>query len=260
MSLRTEGASNKALERPAGIRSPPPLTAGVMPPMIEAVLFDLDETLTDRGASLAKYAALFHREFAGLIGPMNLREIEATFVALDERGYRPREEVYAGIADQLPWASAPNTGAIREHWRTWFPSSAVARVGSHETLVALAAADIRLGVVTNGSVLGQSAKIAHLGIGQYFSTVVISEAAGCEKPDPRIFRYALEEIGCLAAATLFVGDHPVNDVIGSAEAGLVSVWFEGIHAWPSPHPVPERRIRALPEVLEFISPPRRDAA
>ena len=231
-----------------------------MPSRIEAVLFDLDETLTDRAASLAKYAALFHREFVGLLGAVSVGDVESTFVALDQRGYRPREEVYADIAKQLPWASAPATSGIRDHWRTWFPRLAVGRVGLHETLAALAAAGVRLGVVTNGSVLGQSEKIAHLGIGQYFSTVVISEAAHCEKPGPRIFRYALEEIGCLATATLFVGDHPVNDVVGSADAGLVPVWFEGIHAWPSPHAVPQRRIRALSEVLEFASPQPRDAA
>jgi FMN phosphatase YigB (HAD superfamily) len=33
--------------------------------MIDAVLFDLDETLTDRSVSMSRYAALFHRDFAG---------------------------------------------------------------------------------------------------------------------------------------------------------------------------------------------------
>ena len=61
-----------------------------MPLMIKAVLFDLDDTLTNRAASLSKYAALFHREFAGLLGTVTGREIEATFVALDAHGYRPR--------------------------------------------------------------------------------------------------------------------------------------------------------------------------
>jgi putative hydrolase of the HAD superfamily len=198
--------------------------------MIKAVLFDLDQTLTDRTASLSKYAALFHREFAGLLGTVTVREIESTFVVLDAHGYRPRDEVYAGILKQLAWAYAPDTSAIRDHWRTCFPQSTVARAGLQETLAALAAAGPRLGIVTNGSVLTQSAKIAQLGIGHYFATVVISEATHCEKPDPRIFRYALEEIECLAGETLFVGDHPMNDVVGSAEAGLVPVWLVGSQA------------------------------
>ena len=224
--------------------------------MIKAVLFDLDHTLTDRTASLSKYAALFHREFADLLGTVTVREIESMFGVLDARGYRPRDEVYAGIVEQLAWAHTPDTSAIRDHWRTWFPQSTVARDGLQQTLAALAAASLRLGVVTNGSVLTQSAKIAQLGIGHYFATVVISEATLCEKPDPRIFHYALEEIGCLAGETLFVGDHPINDVVGSVEAGLVPVWLEGIHVWPSTHTVPDRRIRALSEVLEFIGPRR----
>jgi putative hydrolase of the HAD superfamily len=220
--------------------------------MIDAVLFDLDETMTDRSASVAKYAALFHRAFAGFLGPMTVEQIEATFLALDNRGYRPREEVYAGIVDTLSWVRVPDKGVIGEHWRTWFPRSAVGRAGLHETLRSLAEAGIRLGVVTNGSELTQSAKITQLEVGDYFSTVIISEVVQCEKPDPRIFRRALERMRCLAGNTMFVGDHPINDVLGSARLGLVPVWFEGVHAWPQSQPNPERRIRALPEVLQFL--------
>jgi putative hydrolase of the HAD superfamily len=228
--------------------------------MIDAVLFDLDETMTDRSASLAKYAALFHREFAGVLGPIPVEQIEATFLALDNRGYRPREEVYAGIVDTLSWIRVPDTAVIGQHWRMWFPRSAIGRVGLHETLSSLAEAGIRLGVVTNGSKLSQSTKIAQLEIGHYFSTVIISEVVQCEKPDPQIFRCALEQMGCPAGNTMFVGDHPVNDVLGSATLGLVPVWFEGVHAWPQSHPNPERRIRALPEVLQFFRSPNGTAA
>jgi putative hydrolase of the HAD superfamily len=227
--------------------------------MIETVLFDLDETMTDRSASLAKYAALFHRAFAGILNPIPVAQIEATFLALDNRGYRPREEVYAGIVDTLSWVRVPDPAVIGEHWRMWCPGSAIGRVGLHETLSALTEAGIRVGVVTNGSKSSQSTKIAQLEIGQYLSTVVISEVVQCEKPDPRIFRCALEQMGCLAENTMFVGDHPINDVLGSAALGLVPVWFEGIHAWPQSHPSPERQIRALPDVLRFFRFPNASA-
>jgi FMN phosphatase YigB (HAD superfamily) len=52
---------------------------------------------------------------------------------------------------------------------------------------------------------------------------------------------------------MFVGDHPINDVLGSAAVGLVPVWLEGVHVWPKSHPSPERRIRALPDILQFFS-------
>jgi putative hydrolase of the HAD superfamily len=125
-----------------------------------------------------------------------------------------------------------------------------------ETLAAPAAANHRLGVVTKESVLTQSAKVAQLGISHYFATVVIGEAAHGKKQPPRIFQYALGEIGHLAGETLFVGEHPMNYVLGSVEAGLIPAWLEGIHVWPAPHAIPDRRIRALSEVIEFIGPQR----
>jgi putative hydrolase of the HAD superfamily len=81
---------------------------------------------------------------------------------------------------------------------------------------------------------------------------VISEAVHCEKPDARIFRLALDEIGSDPAATWFVGDHPVNDIRGSAAAGLSPVWLEGIHPWPEGHQNPGRQIQTLPELLALV--------
>ena len=85
----------------------------------------------------------------------------------------------------------PDVSRVRRHWETWFPRSVVARAGLAETLSALHAQGIRLGVVTNGEVRFQEPKITQLAIGRYLSTVVISEAVQVQKPDPRIFAHAL---------------------------------------------------------------------
>jgi putative hydrolase of the HAD superfamily len=221
--------------------------------MIDAVIFDLDETLTDRSASMARYAALFHRDFIDYLRGVSVAEIESMFLALDERGYRPRKQVYAGIVARFPWDSTPEISVVRDHWRASFPASAVGRTGLHETLGALTDWGLRLGIITNGSVMTQSAKIERLRIAKYFSSLVISEAVACEKPDLRIFRRALDEIGSDPEVTWFVGDHPVNDILGAAAAGLVPVWLEGIHPWPAGHPEPVRRIRTLQELLGLVS-------
>jgi len=102
--------------------------------MIDAVLFDLDETLTDRSASMSLYASRFHRDFAGHLGDVSVTAIESTLVALDERGYRPREDVYAGIVTGFQWESVPSISVVRDHWRALFPASAVGRTGLEETL------------------------------------------------------------------------------------------------------------------------------
>ncbi len=58
------------------------------------------------------------------------------------------------------------------------------------------------------------------GLGEHFEVVVDSKLAGVEKPDPRIFRAALEQLGIEPAAALYVGDVYEVDVVGARAAGL----------------------------------------
>jgi putative hydrolase of the HAD superfamily len=136
----------------------------------------------------------------------------------------------------FPWQTPPEVLHLHRHWETWFPASSVAREGLRETLTALQAQGIRLGVITNGAVQRQQPKIEHLRLRPYLSSVMISEAVGIKKPDPRIFARALAEVGCHASQAWFVGDHPVNDVLGAAAVGLRPIWLTGVHSWPTEHP------------------------
>jgi putative hydrolase of the HAD superfamily len=113
--------------------------------------------------------------------------------------------------------------------------------------------------VTNGVVHRQQPKIETLRIRPYLSTVVISEAVQVKKPDPRIFARALAEVGCTASQAWFVGDHPVNDVLGAAAAGCRSIWLRGVHPWPPDHPVPSWQIGALPELVALVQQERSPA-
>lgn len=47
---------------------------------------------------------------------------------------------------------------------------------------------------------------------------------GLRKPDPAIFLRALTKLGVKAEETLFVGDHPENDIRASRAAGLRAAW------------------------------------
>ena len=188
--------------------------------MPQAILFDLDETLTDRMPSIVRYAERFQRDFMVSLAPTEVSSIVAALLAADVRGYHPRTEVVRDFAQRLSWRTVPNISGLRIHWDTCFPRSVVARTGLDATLSALHTQGIRLGIVTNGEVQFQQPKIEQLAITPYLSTVVISEAVQVQKPDPRIFAHALAKIGCRVSHTWFVGDHPVNDVLGAAAVGL----------------------------------------
>jgi putative hydrolase of the HAD superfamily len=98
----------------------------------------------------------------------------------------------------------------------------------------------------------QQHKIEQLQISPYLSTIVISEAVQVKKPDRRIFVRALADLDCAASQAWFVGDHPVNDVLGAAAAGLRPIWLTGVHPWPTDHPAPVWQIRALNEVVAMV--------
>jgi putative hydrolase of the HAD superfamily len=220
--------------------------------MPKAILFDLDDTLTDRMQSVAHYAGQFQRDFTAYLASTTVASIATAVVAADVRGYRPREEVLRDFSQRLPWQTVPELSCLRTHWGSWYARSVVARAGLEATLCALHAQGIRLGIVTNGETPFQDPKIQQLSIRRYLSTVVISEAIQVQKPDPRIFVHALSEIGCQASETWFVGDHPVNDVLGAAAVGLRAIWLTGGCPWPADRPAPQWQIATLGELVDLV--------
>ena len=58
---------------------------------------------------------------------------------------------------------------------------------------------------------------------RYFDGVVVSAVSGVEKPDPRLFEEALEASGVGRDRVVHVGNDPVTDISGAAEAGIDTV-------------------------------------
>ena len=63
--------------------------------------------------------------------------------------------------------------------------------------------------------------LQHLGISNYFSYIFISSELGADKPDPEIFRRALNLIDLKANEVLHVGDDPERDWKAAAAADLL---------------------------------------
>ncbi|WP_349774391.1 HAD family hydrolase [Oceanobacillus luteolus] len=70
----------------------------------------------------------------------------------------------------------------------------------------------------------QMNNIKALGIEDYFETILISEWVGMKKPEPIIFQQALKELDVLPSESIFVGDHPLNDIIAANMVGMKTVW------------------------------------
>lgn len=91
-----------------------------------------------------------------------------------------------------------------------------------------------------------------LGINQYFEIVVSSYRVGYEKPDVRIFDYALSLAGARRESSWFVGDNLELDYEGARQAGLrtILVDYEGSYGEPELIPCPV--VRSLRDAALYI--------
>jgi putative hydrolase of the HAD superfamily len=121
-----------------------------------------------------------------------------------------------------------------------------------ETLGALRARGLKLGIITNGETEFQGRHIAALGLAALVDTVLVSQTEGLRKPDAAIFRLAADRLGVTPDQCLFVGDNPAADILGAHAAGMRTAWFSGDASWPEDiAPMPGAMIGTLSELLNF---------
>jgi putative hydrolase of the HAD superfamily len=144
-------------------------------------------------------------------------------------------------------------------YRARYPSFATLNPGARETLEALHAHGLKLGIVTNGNGVVQNGKIDAIGVRPLLSCILISELVGLKKPDRAIFDLAAAQLHVAPSDCLFVGDNPEVDVIGANAAGMSGVWFRAGEPWLANAPPPRVAIAALLECLPLCGVPAGEA-
>jgi putative hydrolase of the HAD superfamily len=116
---------------------------------------------------------------------------------------------------------------------------------TREALSRLRAAGLLLGVVSNSDGRAEQALEA-AGLRDCFEVVIDSGQIGIEKPDPRIFRAALDALRVGAEEALYVGDLYEVDVVGARAAGIDAVLL-------TPDPNPSRRCRTAASIYDLVN-------
>jgi putative hydrolase of the HAD superfamily len=218
-----------------------------MASMICAVLFDLDGTLYDRDAAILRMAEEQFEEFQDELGVLKHEFVER-LLKLDGHGHNRIPHLHHVLAQELGFDGGV-ADRLEEYFRCHYPSQCRLSQDTLETLSSLRASGQTLGLVTNGPTQWQTRKLECMGIASLFDAILISEAEGIQKPDPQIFRRAVERCSSIASETMFVGDHPEIDIQGAKGAGLVPVW-KAVPYWQVSSDV--LRINNLSELLSLI--------
>ena len=69
--------------------------------------------------------------------------------------------------------------------------------------------------------------LKEFGIDRYFAGIVESAVEGVRKPNPDIFRLAVNRLGVLPADTVMIGDSLSKDILPAMEVGCKTIWLKG---------------------------------
>jgi putative hydrolase of the HAD superfamily len=120
------------------------------------------------------------------------------------------------------------------------------------TLDRLKAAGLRLGVVSNFEEWLERL-LESLGVTPYFEVRVISGVEGVEKPDPRIFRLALDRVGVEASVAAYVGDSVQFDVEPASVVGMTAILLDRRGRFPEHRGTRITSLEELPGILELAA-------
>ncbi|NWL86519.1 hypothetical protein DMN77_02765 [Paenibacillus sp. 79R4] len=116
------------------------------------------------------------------------------------------------MIERLPWVKRPDLDGLTRYYELHDMTHARAMNHAVRTLEQCKALGLKLGIITNGRSEVQHGKIDLLGLRPFFGTILVSKDIDMKKPDPQIYRIALERLGTLAEETIIAGDHPRNDI------------------------------------------------
>jgi len=219
-------------------------------PATAAVIFDLDETLLDRGSSLAAFLNDQYGRFSEHLGRVDRDTWRQRFLVLDERGYVHKSIVYPAIVREFGGSEYAVDDLLNDYYER---SSRFSRAfaGMTETLAALRARGLKLGIITNGETAFQTRNIHALGLGSLVDEILISEAEGLRKPEAALFHRAATRLNVAPPQCIFVGDNPTADVGGALAAGMRGIWFSPQGEWLEKTPQPPT-IRRLEDVFGLL--------
>ena len=131
--------------------------------------------------------------------------------------------------------------ALACHDRDGNPSASLPYPDAAQVLQRLKACGVRIGVISDIH-YHLAPLFEYYGLGQFIDSYTLSFEHGIQKPNPRLFELALEQLGVTASESLMVGDRPKRDG-GAAAVGIATLILP---------PVPNYTSRGLDLVLRLI--------
>ena len=189
--------------------------------MIRAIIFDLDNTLTDfmKMKRAAIDAAVDGMLDAGLKLPREAAA-EKIFAVYEREGIEYQQVFDLFLKEELGRIDYKILASAIIAYRRARDSYLVLYPHVNLTLLELTKRGLKLAVVTDAPRMQAWMRLAQLQLQHLFDLVVAFEDTGERKPSPKPFARALELLGTAPDETIMVGDWPERDVVGAKKLGI----------------------------------------
>jgi len=193
--------------------------------MLRAVIFDLDNTLTDfmRMKRVSIKAAIEEMIDAGL----NMSPEEATeklFDIYDREGIEDQrvfdrflQEEFGEVDPRIHTAAILGYRRGREYTLVLYPHV-------KKTLLELAKRGLKLVVLSDAPRYQAWSRLCYLQLEHFFDHVITFEDTHVRKPDPAPFKKAIELLEMRPDEVIMVGDWPERDMVGGSTVGIKTVY------------------------------------
>jgi putative hydrolase of the HAD superfamily len=231
---------------------------------LRAVFLDIGDTIMRPNPSWEHVYALAFEEFGVDVEMEDLRKalrsayhhggwgMEGGFEPSEETSFQRTVAIDAAAIAALGLEPMPEAFyrrlaelfMVTSHWHI-FPDA-------YPALVALKDRGLIVGAVSNW--VWNLPELLHaLDLVQHFDFIAASARIGFEKPDRRIFEWALERAAVPATSVIHVGDHLDADVEGAMAVGIIGVLIDRAGRFrPEEVPPDVRLIRSLDQLLPIV--------
>ena len=193
--------------------------------MIQAIIFDLDNTLLDfiKMKQFAVKAAITAMNEAGL----NVDEGKAYQDIIDlyvDKGWENQQvfddylnQTVGEVSNKILAAGIVAYRRAREATLLVYPNV-------NKTLIELIKMGIKLAVVSDAPSREAWMRLYYLNLHHLFDPVLTYDDTGVRKPSPKPFQMALDYLKVKPEEALMVGDWPERDVVGAKQIGMKTIF------------------------------------
>jgi len=207
---------------------------------VQAIFFDLDETLVENRIPVVTLFGEMYTQFGDELGHDNqehffaalrnhARELWGTMFEFDispEQQFINCFEKSIISSTALAGADAQALArAMFDRYKLLSSNNVVLHHDALSTLKNLREQGFITGIITNGMEEIQLGKIHKLELENEVDHVIVSAQARAHKPNKEVFELALSKADVDATQAWQVGDHATNDVAGAIRAGMQGIFY-----------------------------------